>query len=75
MSKYDDFNLDLNKVESNAVAKSGATDAITFSVNYCGTIVNASKKLCSKTAKKGNGCHETYTKIGPCNRTYGIKQD
>lgn len=75
MSKYDDFNLDLNKVESNAVAKSGATDVVTFSLNYCGPIVNASKKVCSKTAVKGKGCDGSYTKIGPCNRTYGLKID
>ena len=71
MSNYEDFNLDLNKVSSKKKGKGKGWTTILYTPD----IYNASKKLCTKTYKKGKGCNGTYTKIGPCNRTYVKRED
>lgn len=67
MSKYDDFNLDLNKV---AGAENKASSLLSGDIGceIVKTAVKISVKVCDKTTK-GKGCHPSYTKIGPCNRT------
>ncbi|HBF3048954.1 TPA: hypothetical protein KN630_000237 [Clostridioides difficile] len=65
MPKYDDFNLDLNKVvsnEKNDNAKDVSSKIVTNTIKL-------SIKLCDKTTE-GKGCHPSYTNISPCNRTY-----
>lgn len=71
MSNYDDFNLDLKKVNEKPMQLAARGSSFP-----CGTVhlTLYSVRACSKTCKPGNGCHPTYTKIGPCNRTYIINK-
>ncbi|MDV9723344.1 hypothetical protein RHG08_18850 [Clostridioides difficile] len=65
MPKYDDFNLDLNKVRSNE--KNDNTKDVSSKI--ISKTIQISIKLCDKTTN-GKGCDPSYTKISPCNRTY-----